>query len=299
MRNLWETFPQPGSDQADIDWKKANQAKDLLEARRIVRDFGRSKGFAQLNSRHQVKRSVFFSLYDFRQRIGINPDIGLCSGLVQVWWAELRKGNDPMKSLKAATPSVMRRVLLSQVRSIRLKQFPAVNGELSTSEEALLKFKYGDATISRIYSLQKMFDVSCELELDLILHHGSPIMKKYEFLDRDTELLHAVCNSTHPGLYLFLFSGVDSNQQLGQNGHRSAMAVHAGGECCFFDPRMGETSFSTVHHFASWFSEHLNAQRWNLHLVRMYALGGRFSPEVNAERIAFERRFWNSAPRMQ
>jgi hypothetical protein len=41
-----------------------------------------------------------------------------------VWWTELQKGNDAIKCIEEATPELIAEVLLSQMRSIYLKEFP-------------------------------------------------------------------------------------------------------------------------------------------------------------------------------
>ncbi len=274
----------------------------------MIRDVEKAAQLAELGRRHQVSRAVSFSFKDFRERIGRNVPRGLCAGLVQVWWTELRKGKDAIRSLRAAKPSLVRHVLLSQARSCYLRHVPATDADLTVSEAALLEFKYGGAKLSQIAWLRSVFGVGSLMELDLVLHHGLPIAQRWDFVNVGTEFLNRVKECTRPGLHLFLFRYLNPNRAARETGHRSALVVRVGGSCVFYDPKLGELSFLAINNFTAWFAEYLSLQHWDWLFqkgtpfwppVRIYFFGGRFSPVAHAERIALERRFWGSAPRLQ
>jgi len=261
----------------------------------------------ELAQRYNVSESIFFSFRDFRERARVEVGLGLCAGLVRVWWAELRKGNNAMQSLKAANPSLTRNVLLSQARSMYLKRFPLEDADLNASERALLTFKYGDVTLSELRSVQDLFAVRSEFELDLVLHHGLPIVERRESVDTRNDLTIPV-RTPRPCLYLLLFRYADSTQASGERGHRSGLVVHADGGCNFYDPRIGETVFPSIKYFSGWLAEYLDLQGWQsryqrlkpgLASMKIYAFGGRLAPPVNEKRIALERRFWRCAPQLQ
>ncbi len=256
--------------------------------------------FEELNRRHQISRAYFFSQKDFRRQFKIDIPIGLCAGLVQVWWSELQKGNDAIKSLQDATPRLVGDVLLSQARSFYLKEFPPQNRDLRTSEIKLLEFKYGEHSVPLVESLYSLLDVSNCLELDLALLHGLPIIKRWQFSHLASDIVNALRESALPGLYVLLIRFWHSKQVSGETGHRIALAIEAGGLCRFYDPRQGEMSFSTFDQFTEWFTDYWTTERWDYFLQRgsppaaplqLFALGGRFSSAAMAKSLDIQRRF--------
>jgi hypothetical protein len=259
--------------------------------------------FEEMNRRHQISRAYFFSQKDFRRQFNIQLPIGLCAGLVQAWWAELRKGNDAIRCLKEATPKLIGDILLSQVRSVYLKEFPPHNRDLRTYEVELLKLKYGEDTVSSISSLFTLFGVNNCLELDLILLHDSPIIKRWQFSHLATDIVNALTESPSPGLYLLLARYWDSKRASRERGHRSALVIEAAGSCRFYDPRWGEMSFLALDQFTRWFTEYWTTQLWDYYLqrgfppsspIQLFALGGTFSPEAMEKNIALQERFSTS-----
>lgn len=256
--------------------------------------------FEEMNRRHQISRAYFFSQQDFRRQFNLDIPIGLCAGLVQAWWAELRKGNDAIRCLKEATPKLISEVLLSQARSIYLKEFPPHNRSLRAYETELLKFKYGEHRVSLIISLYTLFGVNNCLELDLALLHDLPIIKSWQFSHLASDIVNALTESPRPGLYLLLARFWDSKRASGERGHRSALVIEAAGSCRFYDPRWGEMSFLALEQFTRWFTEYWTTQRWDYFLqrgfppsapIQLFALGGTFSPAAIEKSLALQRRF--------
>lgn len=260
--------------------------------------------FEDMNRRHQISRAYFFSQNDFRRQFNIDLPVGLCAGLVQAWWAELRKGNDAIRCLKEATPKLIGDVLLSQARSFYLKEFPPHNRSLRTYEAELLKFKYGEHRVSLITSLYTLFGVNNCLELDLALLHDLPIIKRWQFSHLASDVVNALTESPRPGLYMLLSRFWDSKRASGERGHRSALVIEAAGTCRFYDPRWGEMSFLALDQFTRWFAEYWTTQRWDYFLqrgfpppapIQLFALGGTFSPAATEKSLALRKRFSTSS----
>lgn len=261
--------------------------------------------FEEMNRRHPVSRTYFFSQKDFRRRFNIHSPIGLCAGLVQSWWAELRKGNDAVRCLEEATPKLIGDVLLSQARSVYLREFPPHNRALRTYEVELLKFKYGEHSVSSIGSLCALFGVNNCLELDLVLLHDLPIIKRWQFSHLASDIVNALWESPHPSLYVLLARYWDSKRASGERGHRSALVIGAAGSCRFYDPRWGELSFLGLDQFTGWFREYWTTQLWDYYLqrgtppsspVQLFALGGTFSPAATEKSVTLKERFSTSGP---
>ncbi|MBA3805783.1 MAG: hypothetical protein H0X14_08755 [Acidobacteria bacterium] len=262
--------------------------------------------FEEMNRRHQVSRAYFFSQKEFRRQFNIHLPIGLCAGLVQVWWAELRKGNDAIRRLEEATPQLVGEVLLSQARSVYLKEFPPHNRELRTHEAELLEFKYGEHGVAPINSLCTLFGVDNCLELDLGLLHDSPIIKRWRFSHLASDIVDALTEGPSPGLYVLLARYWDSKRASGERGHRSALVIEAGGSCRFYDPQWGEMSFLALDQFTGWFTEYWTTQLWDYYLqrgsppsspVQLFAFGGTFPPAAMEKSLALRERFSNPDPR--
>ena len=263
--------------------------------------------FEELNRRHEISRAYSFSQKDFRRQFKINIPIGVCSGLVQVWWSELQKGNDGIKCLKEATPKLVGDVLLSQARSFYLNEFPPLNRELRTSEVKLLDFKYGDHQVPRIESLYRLLGVTNCLELDLVLLHGAPIIKRWQFSHLASDIVNALRESGWPGLYMLLTRFWHRKQvsgETGHQGHRLALAIDAAGACRFYDPRRGEVSFSTFDQFTDWFTDYWTTERWDYYLqrgfpaavpIQLFALGGSFSSAAREAIKDLQQRFSTSS----
>jgi hypothetical protein len=259
--------------------------------------------YEEMNRRHQIRRAYFFSQKDFRRQFKIDIPIGLCAGLVQAWWSELQKGNDAIRCLQEATPQLIGEVLLSQARSFYLKEFPPHNRSLRASEVKLLEFKYGEHSVSLINSLYRLFGVSNCLELDLALLHGLPIIKRWEFSHLASDIVNALTESPHPGLYVLItrfWHRQQASGERGHRGHRIALAIEAAGSCRFYDPRRGEMSFSTLDQFTEWFTDYWTTERWDYYLqrgfpppipIQLFALGGRFSPAAIEKSLALQSRF--------
>ncbi len=259
--------------------------------------------FEEMNRRHQISRTYFFSQKDFRRQFNIDFPIGLCAGLVQVWWAELRKGNDAIRCLKEATPKLIGDVLLSQARSVYLKEFPPLNRNLRPHETELLRFKYGEDTVSSIESLYTLLGVNNCLELDLALLYDLPIIRRWQFSHLASDILNALTESPRPSLYVLLTRFWDSKRPSGERGHRSALVIEAAGSCRFYDPRWGEMHFLALDHFNRWFTEYWTKQRWDYFLqrgsppsspIQLFAFGSTFSPAAIEKSLALQKRFSTS-----
>lgn len=259
--------------------------------------------FDEMNRRHRVVRAYSFSQKDFQRQFNFHSPIGLCAGLVQAWWAELRKGNDAICCLREATPELMGHVLLSQARSIYLREFPPRDRPLRPYEVELLKFKYGDHSVSAINSLCALFGVTNCLELDLTILHDSPIIKRWQFSHLASDIVHALNEIPGPNLYVLLARYWDSKRSSKERGHRSALVIETVGSCRFYDPRWGELSFRDLDHFTGWFTEYWTTQLWDYYLqrgappsvpVQLFAIGGTFSAEASRKNEALQERFSTS-----
>jgi hypothetical protein len=265
----------------------------------------RQAAFEEMNRRHQISREYFFSQKDFRRRFNIDFPIGLCAGLVQAWWAELRKGNDAIACLKEATPKLIKDVVLSQARSFYLKEFPPANRFLLSYETELLRFKYGEDSVPSIRSLCDLFDVNNCLELDLALLHDLPILKRWQFGYLASDIVSVLKESPRPSLYLLLLRFWDSKRASAERGHRTAFVIEATGSCRFYDPRLGEMSFANLDQFTGWFSEYWTAERWDYFLqrglppsvpIQLFALGGTLPPAAQERSLSLHRKFSTSSP---
>jgi hypothetical protein len=265
----------------------------------------RQAAFEEMNRRHQISRGYFFSQKDFRRQLNIDFPIGLCAGLVQAWWAELRKGNDAIACLKEATPKLIGDVVLSQARSFYLKEFPPANRRLLPYEAELLKFKYGEDSVPLIISLCNLFGVNDCLELDLALLHDLPILRRWQFSYLASDILKVLRECPRPSLYLLLLRFWDSKRPSAERGHRTAFVIEAAGSCRFYDPRWGEMSFADLDQFSGWFTEYWTAERWDYFLqrglppsipIQLFALGGTFSPAAREKGLTLHRRFSTSSP---
>ena len=258
--------------------------------------------FEEMNRRHRVG-AYLFSQKDFCRQFNIHSPIGLCAGLVQAWWMQLRKGDEAITRLKEATPRLIGDVLLSQARSIYLKEFPPRDRPLRPYEVELLKFKYGDHSVSSINSLCALFGVDNCLELDLALLHGLPIIKRWHFSHLASDILNALKELPGPNLYILLARYWDSKRSSKERGHRSALVVETAGSCRFYDPRWGEMSFLNLDQFTGWFSEYWSTQLWDYYLqrgsppstpVQLFALGGTFAAEASRKSAALQEKFSTS-----
>lgn len=257
----------------------------------------------EMTRRHKLTRATIFSQNDLQRKLGLRFSMGMCAGLVQVWWAELRKGKDGIEYIRQAEPSLIREMLLYQTRSIYLKGLPSSNRDLSASETDLLAFKYGTAMVSEIESLMRLFNVSTTLELDLVLQHELPLLQKWEFDQFGPGLLRALCGSSAPGLRLLLLRFRRPKRVGGEKGHRSALVIGAEGEYRFYDPRYGELCFSAGQRFADWFTDYWAVGRWERLVqrglpasppIRVFRFGGRFSPAASQKIIALRARILDS-----
>jgi ribosomal protein L21 len=278
-----------------------------VEEKPVVARMDVRAAFEEINRRHRVSRAYFFSQKDFRRQFKIDIPIGLCAGLVQVWWSELRKGNDAIRCLQEATPKLIGDVLLSQARSFYLQEFPPLNRDLRAAEVKLLEFKYGEHRVSLIESLYRLFGVSNCLELDLALLHGLPVIKKWDFSHLASDIVKALTESPRPGLYVFLirfWHRKQASRERGHRGHRIALVIEPAGSCRFYDPRRGEMSFSAFDQFTAWFTDYWTTEGWGYYLqrgfpppvpVQLFALGDRLSPAAMEKSMALQSRFSSSS----
>jgi hypothetical protein len=139
----------------------------------------RRAAIEEMNAKHQITRAFFYSQDQFCRQFQIKVGTGLCAGLVQLWWSEKRRGKDAIERLRNATPALVHDVLVSQARSIYLKDIPLTEGELNSTEAELLKFKYGTDSLSEIIALQDIFGVKSMLEVDLALQQEAGIEDRW------------------------------------------------------------------------------------------------------------------------
>jgi hypothetical protein len=182
--------------------------------------------------------------------------MGLCSGLIQVWWAEVRKDHDAISKIRDATPLMVRDVLLSQIRSIYTSDPPVCDRALTGEELELLNFKYGDTSVGGIGSLLSFFSVKTEFELDLVLQHETPVTDIIDCRQFSPDRVSALLYGPGTCLVLLIFRSAESGPEVRRKGHRCALMRSAGGACRFYDPRIGEIRFSSISDFTEWLSDY-------------------------------------------
>ncbi len=281
--------PGAGCDQSARDKEVSHHQKKSMGA------------LAEINRRHQVGRAVLFTQKHFQRRFKLDIPIGLCAGLIQVWWSEIRKGRDAIKSILEAGPKLIGDVLLAQARSFYLEEFPPKHRRLRSSEVRLLEFKYGEHRASSIESLYRAFGVTNCLELDIALLHGLPIVKNWVFSYNAADIVKAFMEGVDADLYVFVTRFWRSRQERGEKGHRghrTALVIEPTGLCRFYDPRRGEMLFAGLDHFTEWFPDYWTIEQRDYQPqrnypvpVQLFALGGRPSPEAIEKSEGLERRF--------
>lgn len=213
------------------------------------------------------------------------------------------EGNDGIRCLKEATPKLISEVVLSQARSVYLKEFPPLNRDLRPYEIELLRFKYGDESESSIKSLCTLLGANNCLELDLILLHDLPIIKRWQFSHLASDIVNALTESPSASLYVLLARFWDSKRPSAERGHRLALVIEAAGSCRFYDPRWGEVCFWSLNHFNEWFTEYWSKQRWDYLLqrgsppsspIQLFAFGNTFSSTAIEKTQAVQKRFSTS-----
>ncbi|MBV9761221.1 MAG: hypothetical protein JO340_11710 [Acidobacteriaceae bacterium] len=255
----------------------------------------------EMNRRHPVTRAYFLSQRLLRETFGLRLRTGLCAGLVQVWWRELQKGHDAICQIQHATPSLLRDILLCQIRSIYTLK-PLDSQDLcDASTIDLFRFKYGEERLEAIYSLQQLFGVADALELDLVLQHYAPICRRSTFDRFDQAVIDALIEPGLPGLRLLLTRYRHRGRANGDSGHRSGFVLESAGSCRYYDPNWGEWSFSSVDLFAEWFREYCKIARWeqlllrgapNSDPIRIFCFGGAFSSKAEQKSAAIRNRIW-------
>jgi hypothetical protein len=209
-----------------------------------------------------------------------------------------------MHVLQTAGASLARNVLLSQARSVYLKDIPAAESDMGAAELELLMFKYGEAKLSVIDALKGLFGVGSALELDLVLQHELPILETAAFARFGPAVVSALAGDMHPGLRLLLTRFEQRQKLSGEIGHRSGFLIDRDGSCKFYDPSLGEMSFLTVADFEKWFAEYWLIERWTNLLgqgmpssppIRVFTFGGALSRKGREKSIALSRHIWQSA----
>jgi hypothetical protein len=214
----------------------------------------RNATLERLNRRHDIMEAIDFSQDWFRRKHGLDPGMGLCAGLVQVWWGSVRRGEDGIAVLKDATLRLVTEIIARQFRSFYFGRTPS-EAELDEKTVFWLKTKYGRQDLKGIESLCQQYGATELLELDLALEHQSMIVDKHSFSAFSPELLDGLTVPGEPGLRLLLLRYVHAGRRGGQCGHRVAMAVQPDGCSKFFDPNQGEMTFKTLQQFKEWFAD--------------------------------------------
>ena len=254
----------------------------------------------EMNAKHQITRAFFYSQDQFCRQFQIKVGTGLCAGLVQVWWSEKRRGNDAIARLRNATPALVHDVLVSQARSIYLKDIPATEGKLNRTEAELLKFKYGTDSLSEIIALQDIFGVKTMLEVDLTLQQEARIEDRWMFTEWGSSVVDALTNSRDPGLRLLMLH-YRRTRRGGEGGHRSALTIEEDGSCAFYDPSTGETTFPQISDFAIWIKEYWSVRGWaqllrrgatDLPPIQVFFFKGELEKAAGEKALRLRRRLW-------
>lgn len=260
----------------------------------------RRAAIEEMNARHRIGRARFYGQRQFCRQFQIGAGTGLCAGLVQVWWGEWRRGNDAIERLRSATPALVRDVLVSQARSVYLKNIPLTEGDLNATETELLRFKYGIANLSEIMALRDLFGVESVLELDLVLQHEAPIQARSMFTDFGSGVLDALTMCKDPGLRLLMIH-YNRKRRAGQHGHRTGLAVERDGSCAFYDPSMGEIAFSRLADYGAWLREYWSVRGWSEWLrrgtadlppIQIFRFAGELVEAAAEKALALRTRLW-------
>ena len=191
----------------------------------------------------------------FRQRFKRQLPVGLCAGLVQVWWAQHRKGANAVACLQKATPAVIQTIVLCQARSLYLRVLADSEEKLNPRERRLLNFKYGTTALVELDDLLKLFEVRNLLELDLVLQHGLPLVNRTQFRDLTLDVATTFSERMDSGLRLLVSRYGPASPGGRVSGHRCALAVESSGSCSFFDTTIGEVRFLSLEEFGVWFAD--------------------------------------------
>jgi virulence surface antigen len=239
-----------------------------------------------LNLRHQVEAKSF-TQDRFRRKNGLDPRMGLCAGLVQLWWAGLRQNQNTLDLLRNATPGLVNQVVDRQARSFYFGELPNA-AEMDDETIFWLKFKYGKPNTREVQLLCRQHEVKELHELDLILEHEAPIVERRAFPCFSPELLDALTVPADSGLRLLLLRYQAPGRKSGQSGHRVALAVNPNGSCRFFDPNCGEMTFPDLRRFRAWFADFWPISDYNSLIeqpvpgtpaLRLYRFGCAFEAE--------------------
>ena len=257
-------------------------------------------------SGYTVRRVFLFSQQDFQLRLKTRFTVGLCAGLVQVWWQQLKNGNDAINLISQAEPDLIKAVLLCQSRSVYLRDTYKI--DLSDREQRLLHFKYGSAEIAVIDELCQHFTVSSLLELDLSLHHRLLITNKSAFSSYVPDVAVCMAKRADPGLILAIARYDSGETGSRPRGHRFALSIESDGTCRFYDPAIGEIIFDGLPIFSKWFAEYWylysRRQRFTpkslrLPAVQVFELGGSLPPKATAICNALDKRIFLSDVRLE
>jgi hypothetical protein len=208
----------------------------------------------QLNPCDYVLETKPFSQHWFRRKNGLNPKLGLCAALVQLWWASVREGKDGIELLVTANSLLVENIVNRQLRSYYFKETPNT-AELNEEEAFWLNAKYGRTDLQEIRSLCEKYRASDLLELDLIFEHQAIIVAKQSSSRLTSDFLDAFTLPAEPGLRLLLLRHAHPGRRGGQSGHRMALSVSSDGGCKFFDPNRGEVTFKTLSGFRAWIAD--------------------------------------------
>lgn len=238
----------------------------------------------------QVSRCVLFSQKDFWEQANMRPGMGLCAGLLQVWWSYVQNGQDGIAVLQHKPQEMTDAVYCAQLRSVYFRRAPIVGDRLSSAEAQLLILKYGHYAPLHVGSLVEKFGVRSLLELDLVLQLRVPIVARWEFSHSADSILQLVVPTEIPILYVVILRYWDSKRQSAERGHRIAFVCDLSGGVRFYDPRWGEVYCKRVDDFRLWFVEYWRTAEWDRILlrgspptpqIRVYEMAGTLSAECS------------------
>jgi len=260
----------------------------------------RRAAIEEMNAGHHITRAYFYSQDQFCRQFQIKVGTGLCAGLVQVWWSERRRGNDAIDRLRNATPELVRDVLVSQARSVYLKDIPPTEQDLNATEAELLRFKFGSDNLSEIMALRDLLGVNNVLEVDLALQHEAQIQARSMFSEWSSSVVDALTDCRDPGLRLLMIH-YRREKRAGRGGHRSGLTVEEDGSCAFYDPSTGEITFSRLADCAVWLKEYWSVRGWSQLLrrgatdlppIQIFCFKGELAEAAGEKALALRRRLW-------
>jgi len=242
----------------------------------------------ELNRRFEMVKTRSFTQDWFLQKNGLDSRFGVCSGLIQVWWASRRNGRDPIPDLRDPDPALVNQVVSRQIRSFYFQHVPAEQSELTSGQIEWLRFKYGMSCLTGIELLCRNYKARTLLELDLVLQHDALIETRHVFEECSSATISALTADHAPGLRLLLIRHFAPDRSMMQRGHRIAFWLNDDGLASLFDTNYGEMAFTGLSRFDEWMHSYWVASGYSarvrqkiagVHPIQIYRFSNNLRPD--------------------